>query len=312
MATLDGQDIHFVHARGEGPSPLPLILTHGWPGSFVEFERILPLLTHPGRFGGDPADAFDVVIPSLPGFGFSPAPTHPGMSPRRIAGLWVELMRGLGYERFGVQGGDIGAGVSVWAARLFPDAVAGLHLNYVPGSYQPPRAPSDPPLSRQEEAFLREAADWSTTEGAYAHLHATRPQTLAYGLADSPIGLAAWLTEKYRAWSDCDGDLERVFDLDHLLTILSLYWFSGALGDAIRIYKEGARDPLVFAPGERIAPPLHVALFPRELPIPPRSWVERVFDVRRWTAMPSGGHFAAAEQPHALAEDVRAAMRSVR
>lgn len=312
MATIDGQDIHFVHARGEGSTPVPLILTHGWPGSFLEFEQILPLLTHPSRFGGDAADAFDVVIPSLPGFGFSPAPTRPGTSPRRIAGLWVELMRGLGYERFGVQGGDIGAGVSVWAARLFPDSVAGLHLNYIPGSYQPSRAPSEPPLSLEEEAFLREAAEWSKNEGAYAHLHATRPQTLAYGLADSPIGLAAWLTEKYRAWSDCDGDLEQVFDLDHLLTTLSLYWFSGAPGGAIRIYKEGALDPLVFAPGERITPPLNVALFPRELPMPPRSWVERAFDVQRWTVMAAGGHFAAAEQPHALAEDIRAAMRTVR
>ncbi len=312
MATIDGECIHFVHARGEGPAPMPLILTHGWPSSFLEFERILPLLTTPSRFGGDAADAFDVVIPSLPGFGFSPAPTRPGMSPRRIAGLWVALMRGLGYERFGVQGGDIGAGVSVWAARLFPDAVAGLHLNYIPGSYQPPRALSDPPVSPEEEDFLRTAAEWSKDEGAYAHIHATRPQTLAYGLVDSPIGLAAWLTEKYRAWSDCDGDLEQVFDLDHLLTTLTLYWYSQASGSDIRIYKEGALDLLIFAAGERIAPPLSVALFPRELPMPPRSWVDRVFDVRRWTPMAAGGHFAALEQPHALAEDIRTAMRPLR
>ena len=312
MAALDGQDIHFVHARGEGPSPMPLILTHGWPGSFLEFEQILPLLTHPSRFGGDAADAFDIVIPSLPGFGFSPAATRSGTSPRRIAGLWVELMRGLGYGRFGVQGGDIGAGVSVWAARLFPEAVAAIHLNYIPGSYQPPLSPEAAPLSREEAAFQPTAADWSKAEGAYAHIHATRPQTLAYVLTDSPIGLAAWLIEKSQSWSDCDGNLERVFDLDHLLTTLSLYWFSGAAGDAVRIYKEGALDPLVFHHGERITSPLSVALFPRELPMPPRSWVERVFDVRRWTVMPAGGHFAAAEQPRVLAEDIRAAMRTVR
>jgi pimeloyl-ACP methyl ester carboxylesterase len=312
MAALDGQDIHFVHARGEGSSPMPLILTHGWPGSFLEFEQILPMLTHPSLFGGDAADAFDVVIPSLPGFGFSPAPTRPGTSPRRIAGLWVELMRGLGYGRFGVQGGDIGAGVSVWAARLFPEAVASIHLNYIPGSYQPPLSPDAAPLSWEEEAFQFAAADWSKAEGAYAHIHATRPQTLAYALTDSPIGLAAWLTEKYRAWSDCEGDLERVFDLDHLLTTLSLYWFSGTAGDAIRLYKEGAADPLIFDRGERVAPPVSVALFPRELPMPPRSWVERVFDVQRWTPMAAGGHFAAAEQPERLAEDIRAAMRTVR
>lgn len=202
--------------------------------------------------------------------------------------------------------------MSVWAARQFPDAVAAIHLNYIPGSYRPPMSPDAARLSREEAAFQHAASEWSKAEGAYAHIHATRPQTLAYALTDSPIGLAAWLTEKYRAWSDCEGDLERVFDLDHLLTTLSLYWFSGSAGDAIRIYKEGAVDPLAFGPGERIAPPLSVALFPRELPMPPRSWVERVFDVQRWTAMPVGGHFAVAEQPHALAEDIRAAMRTVR
>ncbi|MEG0818596.1 MAG: hypothetical protein RSG56_04050 [Brevundimonas sp.] len=206
------------------------------------------------------------MIPSLPGFGFSPAPSRPGMSPRRIAGLWVELMGGLGYERFAVQGGDIGAGVSVWAARLFPEAVAAIHLNYIPGSYQPAPSPDAAPMSWEEAAFQLAASDWSKAEGAYAHIHATRPQTLAYALTVSPIALAAWLIEKYRAWSDCHGDLERVVDLDHLLTIVSLYWFSGA---AIRIYKEGVADPLAFGPGEWIAPPLSVALFPRELPMPP-------------------------------------------
>lgn len=312
IATVGGQDIHFVHMRGEGTAPMPLVLTHGWPGSFLEFEQILPMLTHPSRFGGAATDAFDVVVPSLPGFGFSSAPSSAGTSPRRVARLWVELMRELGYERFALQGGDIGAGVSVWAARLYPEAVVALHLNYIPGSYQPPHSSHDAPLSSEEKVFQQVNAHWSKVEGAYAHVHATRPQTLAYGLADSPIGLAAWLTEKYQAWSDCDGDIERVFDLDHLLTTLSLYWFSGTSGDAIRIYKEGALDPLVFDPGERIAPPLSVALFPRELPMPPRSWVERVFNVQRWTPMPAGGHFGAAEQPYKLAEDIRAAMRAVR
>ena len=312
MMTVNGQDIHFVHQRGTGPSPMPLVLTHGWPGSFIEMEHIIPLLTDPGAHGGDPADAFHVVVPSLPGYGFSPASLRAGVSSREIAMSWHGLMAGLGYSRFGAQGGDIGAGVSTWLARLFPNAVTGIHMNYIPGSYRPPLGEQMPPVTAEEQAFLDKGASWSALEGAYAALQGTKPQTLSFALTDSPVGLAAWIAEKVRSWSDCNGDIESVISMDTLLTDISLYWFSDSLTASLRLYKENRLRPLVFAPGERVTTPLGVALFPCELPMPPRSWVERVFDVCRWTPMPAGGHFAALEQPELLAEDIRAFFRPFR
>jgi pimeloyl-ACP methyl ester carboxylesterase len=312
MVTVASQDIHFIHQQGTGPEPMPLILTHGWPGSFVEMEHIIPLLADPGAHGGDPADAFDVVVPSLPGYGFSPAPLQAGTSSREIAVLWQGLMAELGYERFGAQGGDIGAGVSTWLARLCPDNVMGIHLNYIPGSYRPPLGTSMPALTRDEQAFLERGASWSALEGAYAALQGTKPQTLSFALTDSPVGLASWITEKIRAWSDCNGDIESVISMDMLLTDISLYWFSDSLAASLRLYKENRLRPLIFSPGERVVPALGVALFPHELPMPPRAWVERVFDVHRWTIMPAGGHFAALEQPHLLAEDIRTFFRPLR
>ena len=187
-ALVGGLRVHFIHLPGTGPAPLPLVLTHGWPGSFVEMERLIPLLADPGRHGGDPADAFQVVVPSLPGFGFSDAPTAPGVSSRQIARLWAELMGGLGYERFGAQGGNIGAGVSTWLGFDHPERVLGLHLNYIPGSYSPPQG--EPPTD-EEGAFPERVAAWNQEEGGYGHLQDTKPQTLAYGLSDSPVGLAA-------------------------------------------------------------------------------------------------------------------------
>lgn len=312
MMMVDDQAVHFVHQRGTGPAPMPLVLTHGWPGSFVEMEHLIPLLADPGAHGGDPADAFHVVVPSLPGYGFSPAPLRAGVSSREIARLWRRLMAELGYSGFGAQGGDIGAGVSTWLARLFPDAVSGIHLNYIPGSYRPPLSDKVPPLMPEEQTFLDRGASWSSLEGAYAALQGTKPQTLSFALTDSPVGLAAWIAEKVRSWSDCNGDIESVMSLDTLLTDISLYWFSDSLTASLRLYKENRLCPLTFAVGERIVPPLGVALFPRELPMPPRAWVERVFDVRRWTPMAMGGHFAALEQRELLAEDIRAFFRPLR
>ncbi|AJK50288.1 epoxide hydrolase family protein [Burkholderia plantarii] len=312
LANLDGLDIHFIHQRGTGPAPLPLVLTHGWPGSFVEMEHVIPMLADPAAHGGDAADAFHVVVPSLPGFGFSAPPAGPGMGAWRVAGLWRALMQALGYERFAAQGGDIGAAVSMWLARRFPEQLIGLHLNYVPGSYRPPLGAGMPPVTGAEQAYLDTAAAWSASEGAYAAEQGTKPQTLAYAMTDSPLGLAAWIVEKFRAWSDCDGDLERVFTLDELLTDISIYWFGGMLDASFRIYKENRARPLAFDAAERVIPPLGMAAFPRELPTPPRSWLERVFDVRRWTAMPRGGHFAALEQPGLLVEEIRAMFRPLR
>jgi pimeloyl-ACP methyl ester carboxylesterase len=312
VATIDGMDIHFVHQQGAGEDRIPLVLTHGWPGSFIEMERLIPLLTDPSAHGADPSDAFDVVVPSLPGYGFSPAPTRPGVSSREIAMLWRELMAGLGYNQFAAQGGDIGAGVSMWLARLFPADVLGIHLNYVPGSFRPSLDEHSAAVTPEEQAFLDRSAAWAAEEGAYAALHATRPQTLAFPLSDSPIGLAAWIIEKFRAWSDCGGDVEQAISLDTLLTDISLYWFSDSLTASLRLYKENRARPLAFAPGERVAPPLGMALFPFELPTPPQSWVARVFDVRHWNPMPSGGHFAALERPEMLATDIRNFFRPLR
>lgn len=312
LANVGGLDVHFVHQKGQGPAPLPLVLTHGWPGSFTEMERIIPLLTDPGAHGGDSADAFDVVVPSLPGFGFSQAPLQPGVSAKRIAEIWLELMTGLGYSKFAAQGGDIGAGVSMWLARLYPEHVLGIQLNYIPGSYRPPTGPGISPASTEEQAYLSEAAAWAGVQGAYAVQQSTKPLTLAYSLTDSPVGLAAWIAEKFGGWSDSDGAIERVFTMDELLTDISLYWFSGSVEATLRIYKENRAQPLVFVAQERVRPPLGMSLFPKELPTPPRSWVERVFDVRRWTSMPKGGHFAALEQPELLAEEIRAFFRPLR
>ncbi|WP_214472669.1 epoxide hydrolase family protein [Mesorhizobium sp. dw_380] len=311
-AEIDGLSIHFVHQRGIGPDPLPLIMTHGWPGSFIEMEKIIPLLTDPGTFGADPDDAFHLIVPSLPGYGFSQAPDRQGFSSSRIAELWLQLMDGLGYPRFGAQGGDIGAGVSTWLAHRHPESIVGFHLNYISGGYRPPLGEGLAPVTAEEQAFLDTAAAWAAVEGAYAHMQGTKPQTLAYTLNDSPVGLAAWIAEKFRAWSDCGGDVEQVFSLDALLTDISLYWFSGTVDASIRIYKENRLQPLHFKPGERVRPPLGVAVFPYELPMPPRSWVERCHNVVRWTEMPRGGHFAAMEQPELLAEDIRAFFRPLR
>ena len=311
MMTVDGLDIHFVHQPGKGPAPLPLILTHGWPGSFVEMEHVIPLLADPAAHGGDPADAFHVVVPSLPGYGFSQAPTEPGVNSRRIAELWLSLMNGLGYDHFAAQGGDIGAGVSTWLARLFPENVVGVHLNYIP-IYQPSLGAVVPPITAEEQAYLDTVAAWREAEGAYMAMHRTKPQTLAYALTDSPVGLAAWIAEKFRAWSDWNGDVERAFTMDALLTDISLYWFGGTLDASLRLYKENRLCPITFEASERVIPPLGVALFPHELPMPPRSWVERVCNVQRWTAMPKGGHFAALEQPELLVEDIRAFFRPIR
>ncbi|MDB6050238.1 MAG: multidrug transporter [Pseudomonas sp.] len=311
-AQMGSQTIHFVHQPGTGPAPLPLILTHGWPGSFVEMEAIIPLLADPGSHGGDPQDAFHVVVPSLPGYAFSSAPTAKGTGPFEVAGLWAELMTGLGYEQFAAQGGDWGSSVSTWLAYRYPERVKGLHLNFLPGSYRPPLGAEQPSLSDEEQRFLDTSAAWAEQEGAYGKIQGTKPQTLAFGLNDSPAGLAAWIAEKFQSWSDCDGELEQVISLDALLTNIAIYWFTGTIGSSFRLYLESRKRPVHFTAGQRVLPPLGVAQFPAELPMPPRSWVERSFNVQRWTDMQHGGHFAAMEQPQALAEEIRAFFRPLR
>jgi pimeloyl-ACP methyl ester carboxylesterase len=243
----------------------------------------------------------------LPGFGFSTAPAQAGTGTFETAGLWSALMRGLGYPRYGAQGGDLGAGLSAWLAARFPDEVIGLHLNYIPGSYRPPLGAQHPALTEDEQQFMERARGFADAHGAYAHLQSTRPYSLAAALTDSPAGLAAWIGEKFHAWSD---NFDHTIGLDTLLANISLYWFTGSIGPSMRMYVEGRARPLALT--ERVAAPLGVALFPAELPMPPRSWVERCFDVQRWTTMPAGGHFAALEQPALLADDIRAFFRPLR
>jgi len=311
-ATIDGLSIHFIHARASGGQAFPLVLTHGWPGSFVEMLELIPLLTHPERDGGDARDAFDVVVPSLPGYGFSDRPSAPGMTPARIAELWHALMQALGYLRYGAQGGDWGASVAIRLAMQHPAELVAFHLNYIPGNYVPFLGHGARELDVEERGFLDAAKLWMDQEGAYAHLQSTRPQSLAYSLNDSPVGLLAWIVEKFRDWSDCGGDVERRFSRDVLLTNATLYWITQTIGSSIRLYKEARAAPLRFARDDKVQVPCGVAHFPVEAPMPPRSWVERHLDVQRWSAMPAGGHFPALEEPHHLAEDIRAFFRPFR
>jgi pimeloyl-ACP methyl ester carboxylesterase len=298
VASIDGYEIHFVHLARSGASRLPIVLTHGWPGSFLE------LLDVADRLAGD----FDVVVPSLPGYGFS---SGPPANPVRIAELWGELMSGLGYERFAAHGGDWGATISTRLALRYPERVAAIHLNYVPGSYAPYLGSGARPLSEAEEKFVRDRDRWLDEEGAYGHLQRTRPRTPAYALNDSPAGLLAWIVEKLHDWSDCGGDLETRFSRDEILAHVSLYWLTGTIGSSMRLYREARAVPLAFAKGARVPAPCAVARFPKEEPMPPREWVERAYDVVRWTEMPRGGHFAAMEEPERLAEDIRESLRGL-
>lgn len=286
-AIVQGLGVHFVHEKSPG---LPaLLLLHGWPGSFVEMLGVIPLLR----------PHFSVVVPSLPGYGFSDPPTAAGMSNERMAGLFAELMTALGYDGFFVQGGDWGAGIATWLARKYPERLIGMHLNYIPGSFSP-QAAGD--LREEEAAFLREREDWGARSGAYGHVQRTRPLTLAYALADSPAGLAAWIAEKFREWSDPSSEIP----IDDVLTNITVYWMTNTIGSSVRLYLESAKTPLMFPAGERLHVPCGVAHFPFEAPFPPRSWAERVYNVCHWTEMPRGGHFAALETPELVAKDVTA------
>ncbi|HZX43745.1 MAG TPA: epoxide hydrolase, partial [Myxococcaceae bacterium] len=269
MVRVDGMRIHCIHMKGRGPKPLPLVITHGWPGSVFEMLRLVPLLADPAAHGGSAQDAFDVVVPSIPGYGFSERPRSPGMSNSAVADLWIEMMERLGYPRFAAQGGDWGAGISTWMARKAPERMVGLHLNYVPGSFRP-WVEDEGTLSNEERAFLADARHWYEEEGAYGHMQATRPGTLGIALTDSPVGLAAWILEKVRAWADCDGDVESRFSLDELLANVTLYWVTSTAASSLRLYRESKLTPLQLGPGERIRVPMGFARFPLEAPSPPR------------------------------------------
>lgn len=302
---LDGVPIHFVHHRARHGNGVPLILSHGWPSAFTEYVPLVAPLTDPAGHGLT-GPAFDVVIPSLPGYGFSGRPATP-TTYRRVADLWHRLMRRLGYRRYGAGGADFGAGVSTVLAMDHPDEVIGLHLTTIePDPYHGEGAP---PLTEAEERYLAHNEAWWRAEGAYKELQATKPQSLAYGLTDSPAGLAAWIVEKWRSWSDSGGDLDAHIDRDFLLELLTIYWATGCIGTSLRDYYDNRRYPLQLGPDDRVRVPTGIAVFSHQFVPegdPPREWAERGYHVHRWTPMPRGGHFAAAEEPDLVAQDILA------
>lgn len=311
QADVGGTPVHFVHIRGHGAGATPLLLCHGWPSSFLEYRKIIPLLAGDPVHGNGLDRAYDLVIPSLPGYGFSEAPRTPGVHVGTIAHLYDRLMTDvLGYDRYAAHGSDIGAGVVSWLGLDVPHHLYGVHLTSVTGSamIRDVASPS-PPLSDAERRFLGDVAQWAELEGGYSHVQRTKPRTLAYALNDSPVGLAAWIVEKYRAWSDCNGDVTRRFTFDELLTTIMIYWVTGGIGPSMRLYYEGRLHPRRLAPGERVEVPCGVALFPHDLARPPREWGERAYHVTRWTEMPRGGHFPAHEEPALLADDIREFLR---
>lgn len=307
---VDGLSIHFIHERGVGPSPLPIILTHGWPDSFTRYQKIIPLLTDPASHGGDPMDSFDVIVPSIPGFGFSSRPNLRGVNSFQVAELWAKLMtKELGYPRFAAAGGDIGSGVTRYLAAANPELLVGIHLTDI-GILRDLLAPSGrTDLTERELRYRSIATEWIAREGAYMSLQSTKPQTLAYGLSDSPVGLAGWIVEKFRTWSDCGGNLGRSFTKDELLTNIMIYWLTGTIGSSTRMYYENSHT---LPPLGHIDVPTGIALFPADILLPPQESAERRLNIARWTTMPRGGHFAAMEEPELLADEIRAFFRPLR
>ncbi|MGY9055554.1 MAG: epoxide hydrolase family protein [Alphaproteobacteria bacterium] len=309
VAPVEGIDIHFIHEKGSGPNPVPLLISHGWPGSVAEFQQIIEPLTHPERHGGDPNLSFDVIAPSLPGFGYSGRPPRP-YGPRKIAGLFNSLMTDvLGYDHYVAQGGDWGGAVSSWLGFDHSAACRAIHLNVLIT-----RTP-DGPQGPEEQAWSDRFDHEQIMQEGYRTQQATKPQTLSYAMMDSPVGIAAWLVEKFNAWSDTDGDdVESVYTKDELLTGIMIYVTTRTFNTATWIYygrrEEGGR---VMSPeGLRVEVPTGCALFPKELLAwAPRSYVERIYNVTHWTEMPKGGHFAAMEEPMLLVEDIRKFVRGL-
>jgi pimeloyl-ACP methyl ester carboxylesterase len=311
QVALHDIDVHYLHVPGNGPNPCPLLLLHGWPGSVFEFLELIPRLTDPVRFGGDEADAFTVVAPSLPGYGLSFRPGQKRFGIEEIADCVADLMTGtLGYSRFAAQGGDWGGITASRMGFAHAEKLLGIHLNLL-AVRRDTNMLANP--TAEERIYLGELAHWLKEETGYQWIQGTRPQTLSFGLTDSPAGLAAWIIEKFRAWSDCDADVESVFSKDHLLANISLYWFTGAIGSSFFPYYFRMHRPWPIPEGGTIGVPTGYAAFPREILRPPRSLAARTYtDIRRWTVMQRGGHFAAMEQPKALAEDIRAFFRPLR
>ena len=314
-AQIEGMPIHFIHERGKGPRPMPLILSHGWPWTFWDFRKLIGPLTDPEAHGGDPADAFDVVLPSLPGFGFSTPLRTPHINFWRTADLWVQLMEMLGYERFSSYGSDWGAFVSSQLGHKYADRLYGIHTSLpLPLDLFFCGLPEPQDFAADEQGWYERNAHFFGSESGYSALQATKPQTLAYGLNDSPVAQCAWILEKRRTWSDCEGDVEKVFSKDDLLTTASLYWLTRSGGSAARYYAECVRNP--WKPSHerspRIEAPSGIARFDRDIVQWPRSWVEKNYNLRRYTRLERGGHFTAVESPQVLVHELREFYRPLR
>jgi pimeloyl-ACP methyl ester carboxylesterase len=308
---VDGVAVHLVHAPGTGADSVPLLLTHGWPSSFLEYWKLLPLLTDPPANGGAATDAFTVVAPSLPGFGFSGPPPGGGLTHAEVAQMWYRIMtEALGYQRFVAHGSDLGAGITARLARSHPEAVAAIHLA-TPGLGAPPR-----PWSDAVAEHFREAEQWTAEEGGYAHMHSTKPATIGAALDDSPVALAAWVGEKLTRWSSTTADGRPAFDRDHLLSTLTLYWTTRTAGTSLLPYWAHRHTPGSALPADDPAPtPTAIDIFGGEIvpfPKPPRELAERYFNVVRWAEHESGGHFPAVAEPQLLAEGLRAAFQNHR
>jgi pimeloyl-ACP methyl ester carboxylesterase len=298
IANIDGYKIHFLHIKGKGAKSIPLIITHGWPSSFLEMMKIIPLLTE------NPELSFDLVIPSMLGYGFSQRVTKPGCNVSFMADLWHKLMTELGYPKYGVQGGDFGSGVSTAISMKYPDNVIGMHLNYIPGNYVPVLEEGES-FSTEENEYLDKEEEWYMREGGYSLEQNTRPLTLSYGLNDSPVGLCAWIVEKMYVWADCRGYLNTVFSKDELLSNVTLYWITETIHSSVRLYNENGKNPLIIGKDSYIRIPTGIARFQYEEPFPPRKFIERGYNIQHWTDFPEGGHFPAMEKPELLAQDIR-------
>jgi len=308
---LAGIDVHFIHEQGKGPNPMPLLLCHGWPGSVMEFHKILPMLTDPARFGGDPADAFSVIAPSLPGYVFSFKPGQKRFSVEEIAEVFAGMMTDvLGYKRFGAQGGDWGSFIASRLGFAFPERIIGIHLNLLAVRRDQKMVANPTP---EERVFLDQLSHFLREETGYQWIQGTKPTTLAFALTDSPAGLAAWLVEKFRTWTDCDGNPENALTRDEMLVGIMLYWVTSAIGSSFWPYYARMHGPWPIPEGSTVDVPTGYVEFPKEILRPPRSVAERMYsDIRRWTVMPKGGHFAALEQPEVLSEEIRAFFRPLR
>jgi epoxide hydrolase len=306
VSNIDGVDLHYWHVNGRGPNPFPLLLLHGWPGSMFEFHHLIGPLTDPAAHGGDAADSFDVVIPALPGFGFSGHPRERGWGPSRMAAAFNELMVSeLGYDRYGTQGGDWGGIITGRMGAVHARHIAGMHLNFVI-SYRPEG--DDSPESKAAHAAR---TDFLAMGAGYQAIQETKPMSLAAAQTDSPAGLAAWIVEKFRSWSDCGGDVENVFTKDQLLTNIMFYWAPNSIASAARIYFEDRVEPGDISQA-RVEPPVAIAVLPKEIWPSPRAWCETRYNIQRWTEFAKGGHFAAMERPQELLDDLRAFYRGIR